>query len=88
MQKSVFVAKLNRAELGELKKQIRMRVANKEDDVRIYPVRSPELFWFSGQQKHRLSELYCGEHGRNEKFPLSGIFRRVFEVFSMRHNNS
>ncbi|RUM40513.1 MAG: CRISPR-associated endonuclease Cas2 [Desulfocapsa sp.] len=59
LQRSVFLLQGDRNDLADLKSGIRQRTKDKEDDVRIYPVRHPGVIWAAGRQADKISILYA-----------------------------
>ncbi len=59
LQKSVFLLHCTSSVLAETLQGVRERVALREDDVRLYPVNSPNSLWGAGQQTAALPSLYA-----------------------------
>lgn len=60
LQKSVFLLHADKARLRETTSQIKSRVSDSEDDVRIYPIYYPNAIWGAGKQSLALQNLYTG----------------------------
>jgi len=58
LQKSVFLLRADQDELALLSRGIKKLVNEKEDDVRLYPVRHPGKLWSAGTQQNRVDGLY------------------------------
>ena len=61
LQRSVFLLHCSAAELAEILNGVRERTHLREDDVRLYPVHSPQSIWAAGQQQEAVQNLYAGK---------------------------
>ena len=77
LQRSVFLLRVDSAGLEEVLEEIRLRVSEQEDDVRIYPIHSPGSLWAAGQQNNRLQGLY-GPAPKQPSSRLGSFFNRLF----------
>jgi CRISPR-associated protein Cas2 len=50
VQKSVFIIHTDLATLAQLEAQLRERVVEREDDLRLYAIPNPAALWAAGQQ--------------------------------------
>nr|CAA6830867.1 MAG: CRISPR-associated endoribonuclease Cas2 [uncultured Thiotrichaceae bacterium] len=78
LQRSVFLLHKKPSELNSILQGVRQRTHKNDDDVRLYPVVSPNSIWAAGKQCDVLSDLY----GPVEKEPpakgLRGLVRTLF----------
>ncbi len=58
LQRSVYMAELDRKELEQLMQGIKELVVSRRDDVRIYPFTDPGDIWAAGIQSGSLSGLH------------------------------
>lgn len=77
VQKSVFIIHTDLATLARIEGQLRQRVVEREDDLRLYAIPTPAALWAAGQQAERLSGLYGGDAKTTGARP--GRLRRWFE---------
>ena len=61
LQRSVFLLHCSAADLAEILNGVRERTHLREDDVRLYPVHSPQSIWAAGQQQAAIQNLYAGK---------------------------
>ena len=81
LQRSVFLVRTGKADLAELINGIRERVNDREDDVRIYPVRHPGVLWAAGQQAEKINSLYAPTPEKKS----TGLRARIRQLFSRRN---
>ncbi|BBO87225.1 hypothetical protein DSCOOX_04050 [Desulfosarcina ovata subsp. ovata] len=80
LQKSVFLLRANTAQLKEVEGQIKIRIDDREDDVRRYPIYGPNAIWGAGMQAAALESLYTRSSGKSSKSGgLEGLFRKIFK---------
>ncbi|PID64634.1 MAG: CRISPR-associated endonuclease Cas2 [Gammaproteobacteria bacterium] len=80
LQKSVFLLSADAEGRNRVKAEIKSRVNNREDDVRIYPVFNPDTLWVAGLQRTSLSGLYGGSSGQvSESAGVKGFFKKIFK---------
>jgi CRISPR-associated protein Cas2 len=58
LQKSVFIVHCSANQLADILNEVRERASLGEDDIRLYPVSSPQSLWAAGQQAKQLHSLY------------------------------
>ncbi len=80
LQKSVFLLSADAQRKNKVTSEIKARVDNREDDVRIYPVLHPNTLWVAGVQGTSLSGLYGGSPGQASASPgVKGFFKQLFK---------
>jgi len=62
-QKSVFLLHEDREGLEHILEQVRACADDQADDVRLYPVHSPNDLWTAGLQAEKFQGLYSGGSG-------------------------
>ncbi len=79
LQKSVFLLHADRKRRDTVTAELKSRVHDREDDVRIYPVFHPGTLWLAGLQRSSLSGLYGGAARRSSATPgVKGLFKKIF----------
>ncbi len=80
LQKSVFLLHADRERRNRVKAEIRSRVHDREDDVRIYPVFHPATLWLAGLQRSSLSGLYGGASRKSlAGGGVKGFLKKIFK---------
>ncbi len=80
LQKSVFLLHANVEKRNAVKAEIRVRVNDREDDVRFYPIVDPNTIWFAGVQHKSLSGLYAGSTDQSsQSVGFKGMLNKLFK---------
>ena len=80
MQKSVFLLHANTARLEKVEAEIRARVDDRKDDIRRYPIFSPNAIWGAGMQTTSLESIYSRSSEKSSKSGgLEGFFQKIFK---------
>lgn len=58
LQRSIFIVHCDTHQLADILQQVRERAHLREDDIRLYPINSPQSIWAAGQQAEQLHSLY------------------------------
>ncbi len=77
LQRSVFLLQMDAREFDSLQHGIRNLVNDREDDVRIYPIRHPGVLWSAGLQQEAVRSLYAPVPGGEPGGMLAAV-RRFF----------
>ncbi|WP_295391577.1 CRISPR-associated endonuclease Cas2 [uncultured Thiodictyon sp.] len=75
VQKSVFIVHTDLAQLAVIQDELRARVVERDDDLRLYAIPGPAALWAAGVQAQHLAGLYGGESGAAQP----GRLRRWFQ---------
>ncbi|HGG59979.1 MAG TPA: CRISPR-associated endonuclease Cas2 [Gammaproteobacteria bacterium] len=59
-QRSVYLYKGDAGALGKIEKSLRKMTDSREDDIRLYPVRSPDALWEAGPRPGALQGALSG----------------------------
>lgn len=80
LQRSVFLLHCTASELADTLQGVRERTHLREDDVRLYPVHSPQSIWAAGQQKAAVQALYVGGEAKpsSELALMDRLFKTLF----------
>jgi CRISPR-associated protein Cas2 len=78
LQKSVFLLQVDTTRLQEIISEIQSRVKDREDDVRIYPLRNPGSIWAAGQQEEKLRHLYAAVPKQDVSSLVGRFIRKLF----------
>jgi len=60
LQQSVFLVRGDRAKIGRIEGLVKRYTHDREDDVRLYPIRNPGAVWTAGIQDQAFKSLYGG----------------------------
>ena len=71
MQRSVFLIHANQSQLRKITAIVKKQTATLVDDVRLYPLRNPNILWMGGCQELALEGLYTGQKSKPKKGFLS-----------------
>lgn len=77
LQRSVFLIQTDMKGLDRIRKNITQRVDNRQDDVRLYPIRHPGVIWSGGQQTDKISNLFAPFPKEANK-SFTGKIRQLF----------
>ncbi len=81
LQKSVFLIHGHRQDVAALRDALRGLADGREDDIRLYPISSPDRLWMSGRQAGDLSVLYPGNATGTRKRVRTRITRGLQRIF-------
>ena len=81
LQYSLFLLEKKKSDVPELLENIRKLVNEKEDDVRLYPIKRPAEIWVSGKQSEAMSGLYGG--GSDKKQGKESLIQRLLNKISL-----
>ncbi|NKB64824.1 MAG: CRISPR-associated endonuclease Cas2 [Gammaproteobacteria bacterium] len=79
LQYSVFLVHKNKEEIKCLITEVKDRVETNVDDVRLYPVKSPNVIWASGKQSRSMSGLYVAGHPSEKKPKKKSFIDLLFQ---------
>lgn len=78
LQRSVFLLHKKPSELSQILQEVRQRTHKNEDDVRLYPVVSPNSIWAAGTQSRVLADLYGPVEKEKPAKGLRGLVKTLF----------
>lgn len=78
LQRSVFLLHKKPSELNRVLQGVRQRTHKNEDDVRLYPVVSPNSIWAAGTQSNVLAGLYGPVEKAEPAAGLRGWVKTLF----------
>jgi CRISPR-associated protein Cas2 len=78
LQRSVFLLHKKPSELNRILQGVRQRTHKNEDDVRLYPVVSPNSIWAAGTQSSVLAGLYGPVEKEKPVKGLRGLVKTLF----------
>lgn len=77
LQKSVFVYKADDSSLERTMAGVKALVDDGEDDVRLYPITTPDAIWVAGKQASALGELYAEVERQPAPAGLRGFLKKL-----------
>jgi CRISPR-associated protein Cas2 len=81
LQNSVFLVHVDQSGLKTLLDEVKSRVVNHIDDIRIYPIIHPEDLWAAGKQAAAISGLYSGRRSANKPVESVNLFKALLDRF-------